>query len=82
MKNKKDFSISGSAPSPITPKHYATDNIDVIDFCKLYKLDFNKGNIVKYICRAGKKDNELEDLEKALDYLQREIEYVKKMLKF
>lgn len=66
----------------LTPKHYATDNIDVIDFCKLYKLDFNKGNIVKYICRAGKKDNELEDLEKALDYLQREIEYVKKMLKF
>lgn len=64
------------------PKHYATDNIDVIDFCKLYKLDFNKGNIIKYVCRAGKKDNELEDLEKALDYLQREIECVKKMLKF
>lgn len=64
------------------PKHYATDNIDVIDFCKLYNLDFNKGNIIKYVCRAGKKDNELEDLEKALDYLQREIEYVKKMLKF
>jgi len=64
----------------LTPKHYATDSIDVIDFCKLYKLDFNKGNIIKYICRAGKKDNELEDLKKALTYLEREIEYVKKNL--
>jgi len=64
----------------LTPKHYATDSIDVIDFCKLYKLDFNKGNIIKYICRAGKKDNELEDLQKALTYLEREIDYVKKNL--
>jgi len=63
----------------LTPKHYATDSIDVIDFCKLYKLDFNKGNIIKYICRAGKKDNELEDLKKALTYLEREIDYVKKL---
>jgi len=61
-----------------TPKHYATDSIDVIDFCKLYKLDFNRGNVIKYICRAGKKDNELEDLKKALTYLEREIKYFTK----
>jgi len=60
------------------PEHYKTDSIDVIDFCKQYNLNFNKGNIVKYICRAGKKENEseLKDLEKALVYLQREINYL------
>lgn len=60
------------------PEHYKTDSIDVIDFCKEYDLNFNKGNIIKYICRAGKKENEpeLKDLEKALVYLQREINYL------
>ena len=62
----------------LTPKHYATDGIDIIDFCKLYNLDFNRGNVIKYICRAGKKDNELEDLKKALTYLEREIKYFTK----
>ena len=56
--------------------HYKTDSVDVIDICKLYNLNFNRGNIVKYICRAGKKDNEIQDLEKALDYINREIEYL------
>lgn len=60
------------------PEHYKTESIDVIDFCKEYNLNFNKGNIIKYICRAGKKENEpeLKDLEKALVYLQREINYL------
>jgi hypothetical protein len=59
-------------------KHYKTNSIDIIDFCKLYDLNFNKGNILKYICRAGKKENESEikDLKKALDYLNREIKYL------
>lgn len=59
-------------------KHYKTNSIDVIDICKLYSLNFNKGNIVKYICRAGKKENtpELVDLKKALDYIQREIKHL------
>lgn len=58
-------------------QHYKTELIDVIDFCKLYGLNFCRGNIIKYICRAGKKDNEIEDLEKARDYLNREIKHLK-----
>ena len=55
--------------------HYKTNStLDVIDFCKDYDLNFNRGNIIKYIARAGKKDNELQDLKKALDYLTREIQ--------
>lgn len=60
-------------------KHYKNKTgVDVIDIAKMYKLNFNRGNIVKYVCRAGKKDNELEDLKKALDYIQREIKYLEK----
>jgi hypothetical protein len=62
-----------------TPIHYQTESrIDVIDFCKMYNMNFNRGNIVKYLSRAGKKDNELDDLRKALNYLNREIEYFEK----
>lgn len=62
---------------PSKPTHYKTNSFDVIDFCKEYNLNFNRGNIVKYVARAGKKDDEIKDLEKALDYLQREINYLK-----
>lgn len=65
--------------SNTTPIHYQTDySIDVIDFCKMYDMNFNRGNIVKYLSRAGKKDNELDDLRKALNYLLREIEHFEK----
>ena len=50
-----------------------------IDFCKMYDMNFNRGNIVKYLARAGKKDNELDDLRKALNYLLREIEHHEKL---
>lgn len=60
------------------PTHYQTENnIDIIDFCKMYNLNFNRGNIIKYVSRAGKKDDEIKDLEKALDFIQREIKYLK-----
>jgi hypothetical protein len=49
---------------------------DLIDVISDYDLNFNRGNIIKYIARAGKKQNELQDLRKAMDYLQREIEIV------
>jgi hypothetical protein len=57
------------------PKHYTDGKIEVIDFIEDKGLNFHKGNCIKYICRAGKKDQskEIEDLEKALWYLKREI---------
>lgn len=58
--------------------HYeSTGDYDVIDFVQDYKLNFNRGNVVKYIARAGKKDDELQDLLKAKDYIEREIQYVR-----
>lgn len=38
------------------------------------KMNFTLGNAVKYIFRAGKKGDKLEDLKKAAWYIQREIE--------
>jgi len=59
------------------PLHYknGTDK-DVIDFCHDNNLNFCRGSAVKYIVRAGKKDNEVEDLKKAIDFLQREIKKI------
>jgi hypothetical protein len=57
------------------PSHYNTGKIEVIDFIEDQKLNFNTGNAVKYIARAGKKnpEKEQEDIEKAIWYLQREL---------
>jgi hypothetical protein len=60
------------------PLHYTSGkDYDLIDVGIHYNLNFFRFNVLKYICRAGKKQNELQDLEKALDYLQREIEYLR-----
>lgn len=61
-----------------TPSHYQ-GTIQPIDLINAQDLNFNLGNVVKYVCRAGKKQGEniLSDLEKAKDYLNFEIERVK-----
>jgi hypothetical protein len=60
------------------PPHYTgfSNNAEVIDITE--NLSFNRGNVVKYVSRAGRKDasTELEDLLKAAWYLQREIDRV------
>lgn len=62
-----------------TPLHYENGKgYDVIDFIKDYNMNFNIGNVVKYCARLGKKDERLKELRKALNYLQREIEYEEK----
>lgn len=50
------------------PFHYTSGKIEVIDFIEDQKLGYHRGNAIKYICRAGKKDKakEIEDLEKAI----------------
>lgn len=57
------------------PKHYNDGKIEVIDFIEDKKLNFNTGNAVKYISRAGKKDpsKHAEDIQKAIWYLEREL---------
>ena len=62
-------------------QHYTLGKIEVIDFIEDKGLNFNLGNVVKYVARAGHKKSSgksmdakaLEDLKKAQWYLNREI---------
>ena len=56
------------------PKHYQGNNFEVIDIIEDFGLNFSLGSAIKYILRAGKKDDRNQDLEKAIWYLQREVE--------
>lgn len=66
------------------PNHYggASNPYEVIKVCEEWGLDKDAYlfNVVKYIARAGKKDpaKELEDLKKAVFYLNRKIENLEK----
>ena len=57
------------------PKHYGgeDDLYEAIKVVEAWNLNFHLGNVVKYISRAGKKGDVLEDLKKARWYLDREI---------
>lgn len=54
------------------PQHYQ-HGIEPIDYIESHDLNFNLGNVIKYISRAPYKGTELEDLKKAKCYLEREI---------
>jgi len=58
------------------PAHYTDGGIETIDFIEAKRLGYHLGNVVKYICRAGKKGTNmgLQDLQKARWYLDRAIE--------
>lgn len=60
------------------PIHYADGKIEVIDFIEDKHLNFNTGNAVKYIARAGKKNSAdiATDLGKAAWYINREIQRI------
>ena len=60
------------------PSHYNMGKYEAIDVIEDWGLGFNLGNTVKYISRAGHKDNILQDLKKALWYLDREIKRIEK----
>lgn len=60
------------------PRHYGGENnvYEVIKIIEALEMDFHLGNTFKYIARAGKKetDREIQDLKKALWYLERKIQ--------
>jgi transcriptional regulator with XRE-family HTH domain len=60
------------------PSHYNMGKYEAIDVIEDWNLGFNLGNTVKYISRAGHKDDIVQDLKKALWYLEREIKRLEK----
>lgn len=74
------------SPDPVAhPAHYTYGKIEVIDFIQDKDLNFALGNAVKYIVRAGHKSEQgmsdkekaIQDLEKAKQYIDFEIEHRK-----
>lgn len=83
---KKEVSITEpilTDSDPINPDHYKSGGIETIDFieAKFNKeriIGFLLGNVVKYVSRSDKKENELQDLKKAKWYLDRAIQELEK----
>ena len=63
------------------PSHYTSGKIEVIDFIEDKELGFHLGNAVKYISRAGRKnpDKTIEDLRKAVWYINRQIQRLERV---
>ena len=62
------------------PTYYQRGSIDVWDFIRQQELNFHLGNAIKYICRAGYKDSKIQDLEKAIHYLENELQHEENLL--
>lgn len=56
------------------PAHYNQGEFEVIDVIEDWDLEFHEGNVVKYVARSKHKISRLEDLKKAMWYLQRKID--------
>ena len=77
---KKDLGgdnlIIGSKETIKHPNHYqGLNGMEVIEVIDNFELNFNTGNVIKYVLRAGKKEKnkKIEDLRKAIQYLEFEI---------
>lgn len=63
------------------PDYYGGEgNIyEAIKIIEAYDLNFSLGNVIKYVLRAGKKnESAIEDLEKAARYIQFQIDYLRR----
>lgn len=73
----EDMGIDGA----IRPAHYGGRNnpYEVFKVIREWELNYFLGNALKYIRRAGKKDpsKHIEDLEKAIEHIQTEIDHLK-----
>lgn len=76
--SKKEIATDEKVDIVSHPAHYTMGTIEPKDFIRDQDLNFNRGNVIKYTVRAGRKNKnkEVEDLKKAKQYLEFEIEYL------
>lgn len=66
---------SAAKPDPVNhPSHYNSHPSGVECITIVEHFNFNIGNAIKYLWRAGEKGNRLEDLKKAEWYISRELD--------
>ena len=63
------------------PPHYKGKGLECIQVIEAFDLTFHLGNAIKYILRAGRKESKIEDMQKAIWYLEREIYLMEKEIK-
>jgi hypothetical protein len=74
LRHSKQHTDPVSSDVVNSPSHYrSTGSIEAIDVIEQFQLGYHLGNVAKYLLRAGKKGEKLEDLQKARWYLNREI---------
>ena len=80
--SKKEIATNEKVDIVSNPAHYTMGTIEPKDFIRDQDLNFNRGNVIKYTVRAGRKDKskEIEDIRKAKQYLEFEIEYLEGQL--
>lgn len=67
LKNKNKNNIPNDPVSH--PSHYTRGSIEAADFIDDQQLNFDRGNVVKYICRAESITEKYESFDDALRYL-------------
>lgn len=69
-------SVNGGPAYDPPPSHYEGNGIMPWDVIQAWGLDYWLGNVLKYVCRAGKKDiaTRLDDLKKARNFINKAIE--------
>lgn len=71
--NREEAYKKGETPDYYTGKYKGIKAIDIIhDF----ELDHCKASALEYILRSGKKDDEVQDLTKAINHLKMQIEFI------
>ncbi len=58
------------------PSYYQRGKTEVWDFIREQELNYHLGCAVKYIARAGHKESKIQDLTKAIHYLQNELQSI------
>ena len=72
--NKEDSDRVELFDIVVNPAHYTQDRkFEPVDVIEDWDLDYQMGNALKYISRAGRKGSLIADLQKAIFYLERRI---------
>ena len=72
-KSERRLTLEPHISSPLYYTNYSEKVTEPWDYIYQHELNFAKGNAIKYITRASKKGYEIDDLKKAIWYLEKEV---------
>jgi hypothetical protein len=63
----------GPVADPINPDYYKADGIEVIQIIEAFKLDYHRASALKYLLRAGNKEDAIQDMKKCAWFVERRV---------